>query len=296
MAADEPPLAELAGGEGSAAVGSSSSSEVLSRLLSEFNLSEFLALANRVIDEGDLSSMEIIADLKRRWIERFGDSHSRPSMDVLPSSSRTLAPFQSITVSCRPAPRIPRLPTSEQMRAYLEPPPAVSHFPFPYLHFRHRRLWLPPPSELNLAVATLAPPSHCTELESSLQDPDLFPPSIPDAPPSLQDSPPSILVEDQPKFPLRVSRNIPCFGMDRPTPQDPAMLRPSLHGMPPSLHVDQPTKYVESQPQPSFESQPQSSMFSMERTTPQDPALLRPSIHGVPPSLHGDKPSKRVEC
>ncbi|KAK4412359.1 hypothetical protein Salat_2882800 [Sesamum alatum] len=129
--------------------------------------------------------MEIIVDLKRRWIDRFGDSHSHPSMDVHPSSSRTLAPFRSSTVPCKPARRIPRVPTSEQMRAYFEPPPAVSHFPVPLLALLPPSTMVAPPSELNLAVATLAPPSNCTELESSLQDPDLFPPSIPDAPPSL---------------------------------------------------------------------------------------------------------------
>ncbi|KAK4433572.1 hypothetical protein Salat_1119600, partial [Sesamum alatum] len=157
-------------------------------------------------------------------------------MDVRPSSSRTLAPFRSITVPCRPARRIPRLPTSEQMRAYLEPPPAVSHFPVPLLAFPPPSTMAAPPSELNLAVATLAPPSHCTELESSLQDPDLFPPSIPDAPPSLQDSPPSILVEDQPKISFESQPQYSMFSMDRPTTQDPAILRPSLHDMPPSLH------------------------------------------------------------
>ncbi|KAK4433573.1 hypothetical protein Salat_1119700 [Sesamum alatum] len=296
MAADEPPLAELASGEGSAAVGSSPSSEALSRLLFEFNLSEFLALANRVIDEGDLSSMEIIADLNRRWTERFGDSHSRPSMDVRPSSSRTLAPFQSITVPCRPARWIPRLPTSEQMRVYLEPPPAVSHFPVPLLALPPPSTMAAPPSELNLAVATLAPPSDCTKLESSLQDPDLFPPSIPDAPPSLQDSPPSKRVECQPQSSIENQPQYSMFSMDRTTPQDAALLRPSIHGVPPSLHGDKPSKRVECQPQSSIKSQPQYAMFSMDRSTLQDPALLRPSIHGVPPSLHGDKPSKRVEC
>ncbi|KAK4441865.1 hypothetical protein Salat_0521500 [Sesamum alatum] len=196
MAADEPPLAELASGEGSAAVESSPSSEALSRFFFEFNLSEFLALANRVIDEGDLSSMEIIADLKRRWIERFGDSHSRPSMDVRPSSSRTLAPFR-----------------------YLEPPPAVSHFPVPLLALPPPSTMVAPPSELNLAVATLAPPSDCTELESSLQDPDLFPPSIPDAPPSLQDSPPSKRVECQPQSSIENQQQYSMFSMDRTTPK-----------------------------------------------------------------------------
>ncbi|KAK4434900.1 hypothetical protein Salat_0652900 [Sesamum alatum] len=237
MAADEPPFAELASGEGSAAVGSSPSSEALSRLLSEFNLSEFLALANRVIDEGDLSSMEIIADLKRRWIERFGDSHSHPSMDVRLSSSRTLAPFRLITVPCRLARRIPRLPTSEQMRAYLEPPPAVSYFPVPLLALPPPSTMAAPPSELNFAVATLAPPSDCTELESSLQDPDLFPPSIPDAPPSLQDSPPSKRVECQPQSSIENQQQYSMFSMDRTTLQDPALLRPSIHGMPPSCMV-----------------------------------------------------------
>ncbi|KAK4412351.1 hypothetical protein Salat_2960000 [Sesamum alatum] len=131
-----------------------------------------------------------------------------------------------------------------------------------------------PPSELNLAVATLAPPSDCTELESSLQDPNLFPPSIPDAPPSLQDSPPSKRVECQPQSSIENQPQYSMFSMDRTTPQDPALLRPSIHGVPPSLHGAKPSKRVECQPQSSIESQPQYSMFSMDRSTPQDPALF----------------------
>ncbi|KAK4434902.1 hypothetical protein Salat_0653100 [Sesamum alatum] len=49
MANDEPPLDDIESGNGSAVVGCPSSEEenALNRLLSEFNLSEFLALANR---------------------------------------------------------------------------------------------------------------------------------------------------------------------------------------------------------------------------------------------------------
>ncbi|KAK4433585.1 hypothetical protein Salat_1120900 [Sesamum alatum] len=72
MANDEPPLDDIVNGDGSAVVSCPSSKEdALNRLLSEFNLSEFLALANRVIDEGDLASMEAISDLKRRWTEKI---------------------------------------------------------------------------------------------------------------------------------------------------------------------------------------------------------------------------------
>ncbi|KAK4441863.1 hypothetical protein Salat_0521300 [Sesamum alatum] len=53
MPNDEPPLDDIESSNGSAVVGCPSSEEenALNRLLSEFNLSEFLALANRVIDE-----------------------------------------------------------------------------------------------------------------------------------------------------------------------------------------------------------------------------------------------------
>ncbi|KAK4420206.1 hypothetical protein Salat_2433500 [Sesamum alatum] len=95
MANDEPTLDDIESGNGSAVVGCPLSSEenALNRLLSEFNLSEFLALPNRVIDEGDIASMEAISDLKRRWNEKFGDFQPRPSMVARPSSSHTLISF-----------------------------------------------------------------------------------------------------------------------------------------------------------------------------------------------------------
>ncbi|KAK4414941.1 hypothetical protein Salat_2601100 [Sesamum alatum] len=136
MANDEPPLDDIESGNGSAVVGCPSSEEenALNRLLSEFNLSEFLALANRVIDEGDIASMEAISDLKRRWNEKFGDFQPRPSMVARPSSSRTLTPFRPITAPTRPARRIPCMPTTEQMNAYLLHTPSVAaSFPVPIL-------------------------------------------------------------------------------------------------------------------------------------------------------------------
>ncbi|KAK4438701.1 hypothetical protein Salat_0204600 [Sesamum alatum] len=168
MAADEP-LDDLVSVDGSSAAGHPLPEEVLNRLLSEFNLSEFLALANRVIDDGDLSSMEVITDLKRRWHAKFGDSHSHPFMDVHPSSSHTLAPFQSITIPLRPARRIPRLPTSEQMMAYLEPPPVPLLTLAPVTSTASS-----PTLTLSGVAATQAPPSACTVLEGSQQDPDLM--------------------------------------------------------------------------------------------------------------------------
>ncbi|KAK4413133.1 hypothetical protein Salat_2725800 [Sesamum alatum] len=172
MAADEP-LDDLVSVDGSSAAGHPSPEEALNRLLSEFNLSEFLALANRVIDDGDLSSMEVIMDLKRRWHAKFGDSHSRSSMDVHLSSSRTLAPFRPITIPLRPVRRIPRLPTSEQMMAYLEPP-AVPLLTLPPV----TSMASSPTLALSEAAATLAPSSACTILEGSQQDPDLMMPSF----------------------------------------------------------------------------------------------------------------------
>ncbi|KAK4413128.1 hypothetical protein Salat_2725300, partial [Sesamum alatum] len=174
MANDEPPLNEIESGNGSAVVCCPSSEEenALNWLLSEFNLSEFLALSNRVIDEGDVASTEAKLDLKRRWNEKFGDFQPRPSMVARPSSSRTLTPFRPITAPTRPARRIPRMPTTEQMNAYLLHTPLVAaSFPVPLLS-------LPPPSmassifSVSAAAETLTPPSIVTVLEGSQQDPD----------------------------------------------------------------------------------------------------------------------------
>ncbi|KAL0291986.1 UNVERIFIED_CONTAM: hypothetical protein Sradi_7006200 [Sesamum radiatum] len=38
----------------------------------DFNLGEFLALANRVVDVGDVESVAALADLKRRWVRNLG--------------------------------------------------------------------------------------------------------------------------------------------------------------------------------------------------------------------------------
>ncbi|KAK4428573.1 hypothetical protein Salat_1157100 [Sesamum alatum] len=186
MANDEPSLDDIVNGDGSAVVSFPSSEEVvaLNRLLSEFNLSKFLALANRVIDEGNLGSMEAISDLKRRWTENLVlFSPIRRWLHVF--SSRTLAPFRPITTPTRPARRIPRMPTTKQMNAYLQHTPSVAaSFPIPLLS-------LPPSSmassslfPVSAAVETLAPPSIVAILEGSEQDPDNQPPSLHVEPPS----------------------------------------------------------------------------------------------------------------
>ncbi|KAK4428577.1 hypothetical protein Salat_1157500 [Sesamum alatum] len=212
MANDEPSLDDIVNGDGSTIVSFLSSEEVvaLNRLLSEFNLSEFLALANRVIDEGDLASMEAISDLKRRWTEKFGAFQSHPSM------------------AC---PRIPRMPTTKQMNAYLQHTPSVAaSFPIPLLS-------LPPSSmastslfPVSAAAETLAPPSIVAVLEGSEQDPDNQPPSLHVEPPSFQSDPPSIRMDNQPQTSLHVEP-------------------PSFLSDPPSIRVD---------------NQPQSSLFSMD--------------------------------
>ncbi|KAK4417502.1 hypothetical protein Salat_2575900 [Sesamum alatum] len=157
-------------GNGSAVVGCPSSEEenALNRLLSEFNLSEFLALANRVIDEGDIASLEAISDLKRRWNEKFGEFQAPASKWLhARSSSHTLTPFRPITAPTQSARRIQRMPKTEQMNAYLLHTPSVAaSFPAPLLS-------LPPSSMASLifpvsaAAATLAPPSIVTVFEGS---------------------------------------------------------------------------------------------------------------------------------
>ncbi|KAL0455379.1 UNVERIFIED_CONTAM: hypothetical protein Slati_0877100 [Sesamum latifolium] len=62
--------------------------------MKEFNLSEFLALANRVVDEGDAESWAALHTLKQRWVEKYGDGDSStPAMGLKPVATRQLTPF-----------------------------------------------------------------------------------------------------------------------------------------------------------------------------------------------------------
>ncbi|KAK4413139.1 hypothetical protein Salat_2726400 [Sesamum alatum] len=253
MANDELPLDDIESGNGSAVVGCPSSEEenALNRLLPEFNLSEFLALANRVIDAGDIASLEAISDLKRRWNEKFGEFQPRPSMVAHPSSSRTLTPFRPIMAPTRPARRIPRMPTTEQMNAYLLHTPSVA------ASFHVPLLSLPPSSmassifPVSVAATTLAPPSIVTILEGSQQDPDNQPPSLrvdnqPQYSLPVETSPfksysPSIGVDNQPQSSIHGeinSRNIPYISEDKQPQYSLHGETPSFQSDPPSIRVD----------------------------------------------------------
>ncbi|KAK4441862.1 hypothetical protein Salat_0521200 [Sesamum alatum] len=149
-------------------------------------------------------------------------------MVARPSSSRTLTPFRPITAPTRPARRIPRMPTTEQMNAYLLHTPSVAaSFPVPLLS-------LPLSSmassifPVSAAAATLAPPSIVTVLEGSQQDPDNQSPSLcvdnqPQYSLHVETSPfksdsPSIAMDNQPQSSIHgeiTSRNIPYISEDK---------------------------------------------------------------------------------
>ncbi|KAK4424922.1 hypothetical protein Salat_1685800 [Sesamum alatum] len=227
MANDEPPLDDIESGNGSAVVGCPSLEEENAL---NWLLSKFLALANRVIDEGDIASLEAISDLKRTWNEKFCEFQPRLSMVARSSSSCTLTPFQPITAPTRLARCIPCMPMTEQMNAYLLHTPSVAaSFPVPLLS-------LPPSSmasslfSVSVAAATLAPPSIVTVLEDSQQDPDNQPPSLrvdnqPQYSLPVETSPfksdsPSIGVDNQPQSSIHgeiSSRNIPYMARQLPS-------------------------------------------------------------------------------
>ncbi|KAL0367294.1 UNVERIFIED_CONTAM: hypothetical protein Sradi_3619500 [Sesamum radiatum] len=60
----------------------------------DFNLGEFIALANRVVDVGDVESVAALVELKRRWVERFGDGGmTTPAVGWKPVASCQPTPF-----------------------------------------------------------------------------------------------------------------------------------------------------------------------------------------------------------
>ncbi|KAL0434075.1 UNVERIFIED_CONTAM: hypothetical protein Slati_2741800 [Sesamum latifolium] len=90
----------------------------LARLKSEFNITEFLALANRVIDDGDTDALTAISDLKNRWVAKFGgDTVDAPPFALGSySTAYTVPPCDR---PARPAIRVPRLPSPDRMAAIL---------------------------------------------------------------------------------------------------------------------------------------------------------------------------------
>ncbi|KAL0454684.1 UNVERIFIED_CONTAM: hypothetical protein Slati_0807600 [Sesamum latifolium] len=78
-------------GDGTAGV------DALTKLQSKFNLKEFLVLANKVVDVGDLQSMKALTDLMKHWIAQFGDENPpRLSVGLRPVSSRILTPCRTL--------------------------------------------------------------------------------------------------------------------------------------------------------------------------------------------------------
>ncbi|KAL0439821.1 UNVERIFIED_CONTAM: hypothetical protein Slati_2465100 [Sesamum latifolium] len=60
----------------------------------DFNLTEFLALASRVVDEGDADSWAALHSLKQRWMAKFGDGASTtPTGGLKPVAARPPTPF-----------------------------------------------------------------------------------------------------------------------------------------------------------------------------------------------------------
>ncbi|KAL0411444.1 UNVERIFIED_CONTAM: hypothetical protein Slati_3734100 [Sesamum latifolium] len=82
--------------------------ETMAKLRRDFNFNEFYALASKVLDHGDVDSMESLSKLKKKWMESLGEEHSN-----IVSSSRVLSPVTEHIVtpfhSLPPPPmRLPR--------------------------------------------------------------------------------------------------------------------------------------------------------------------------------------------
>ncbi|KAL0282051.1 UNVERIFIED_CONTAM: hypothetical protein Sradi_7274100 [Sesamum radiatum] len=91
------------------------------RVRAAFNLSEFLTLAHRVIDQEDSAALTALTDLKTRWEAKFGDQ----SQKLRPVSSHVATPFRLQPV-VRMARRFPRLPSLDQQRDILTLPKGVN--------------------------------------------------------------------------------------------------------------------------------------------------------------------------
>ncbi|KAL0394852.1 UNVERIFIED_CONTAM: hypothetical protein Slati_4451400 [Sesamum latifolium] len=136
--------------------------DLTARIQNEFNIEEFLALASRVVDSGDVASLAALTDLKTRWVQKFG-------VPLKPVTAHELTPFRPPLCQAR---RIPRLPTPKQERDILSrviapnPPVTVIHgvgetpfvpvHPLPLVVHASRSMALPPrvSTEETLAMHT----------------------------------------------------------------------------------------------------------------------------------------------
>ncbi|KAL0405939.1 UNVERIFIED_CONTAM: hypothetical protein Slati_3907800 [Sesamum latifolium] len=157
--------------------------DALARLKSEFNLKEFLALATRVIDEGDTEAMTAISDLKNRWIAKFGGDFA-DAPPLRPVGHRPPTPFRHAIVPLRPAIRVPRLPSPDRMAAILSRGNKPSPTPL---------LTLPPHQPDSISPgpsAVIAPPPVRLELDAAGKE--TLPPRVSPPPQILAVAPPSM--------------------------------------------------------------------------------------------------------
>ncbi|KAL0462727.1 UNVERIFIED_CONTAM: hypothetical protein Slati_0160300 [Sesamum latifolium] len=89
------------------------------RIKRGFHFSEFIALANRVVDEGDKTAMNALRDLQVRCGYKFGDGDDHTSTGWRSIASQQLTPFHPLPPSTRIIRRIPQFPTPEQERTIL---------------------------------------------------------------------------------------------------------------------------------------------------------------------------------
>ncbi|KAL0284969.1 UNVERIFIED_CONTAM: hypothetical protein Sradi_7185200 [Sesamum radiatum] len=91
-----------------------------------FNLAEFLALAHRVVDDGDVESWAALNSLKQRWIAKFGDGETTtPPGGLRPVASRVPTPFpqplraprRAVRTITAPPARVPSRETQLELMA-----------------------------------------------------------------------------------------------------------------------------------------------------------------------------------
>ncbi|KAL0290566.1 UNVERIFIED_CONTAM: hypothetical protein Sradi_7047300 [Sesamum radiatum] len=95
------------------------------KLMAEFNIKEFFELASRVIDDGDSESMEMLKNLKNKWMEKLGgELNLAGNGGFRPVHARTPTPFPEPTL--RKARRVLRNAAPAQTLAVIGPLAAAS--------------------------------------------------------------------------------------------------------------------------------------------------------------------------
>ncbi|KAL0302795.1 UNVERIFIED_CONTAM: hypothetical protein Sangu_3077500 [Sesamum angustifolium] len=94
----------------------------MEKLKAEFNIKEFFELASRVIDDGDSESMEVLKNLKNKWMKKLGgELNLAGNGGFRPVHTRTPTPFP---VPISRARRVLRNQTADQAALFNEAPPS----------------------------------------------------------------------------------------------------------------------------------------------------------------------------